>query len=425
MDVERVVEGTMSEELEGDEVDDTNAGLFDTSSVNDIPQTPDSSIFASDIPNPLSSETDQYIADGDSSPEDVENIEPMGLTLKRKVPTVEELMSSSPQISTKRRRICEVGEESSDEDSGRELGGPSRSAAATRKLRESMKSGTFVADEQKKAVYERKCIGMDEKARFRYQKRWEVLHSKCGKWLAMSEPYNTTKFKIHIEGCRSKGQNGLIDDFFKRQCRNETGVTTKAAKPGGRKHIIVGGWRSKSLMSIRSNPSPPSSPVSKPKLQGCRGIGKEHNGRIPIYISRALTDGAGSRSESAITAMLFGDNVKYSHLDEKSRSDVLVAQVKLRSWTICRELRVVYSTKCYNFLSPGTSTTCDECLALLKLDTFKKALRMEPPPPETAKFTPRRQYDGIRDLGINYAKIKGLAGLLDDVSPLFNSLLSY
>jgi hypothetical protein len=185
------------------------------------------------------------------------------------------------------------------------------------------------------------------------------------------------------------------------------GVVTKVTDPGARKHIIVGGrW------STGNDPSL----VPEPKLQACRGVGKEHNDRIPVYIARTLTDGAGSRSETAITAMLFGDGIKYLQLDEKSQNAVLVTQVKLRSWTISRELRAVYSTKCHNFTKPGTSTTCGECLALLRLDTFKKALRMDPPPLKTAKFTPHQQYNGLKDLGISLAKIKGLAGLLDDVS---------
>jgi len=404
-------EGTASKDPKGDEVGDTNVDLFDVFAGN-TPQTPDSSVFTSDLQNPVSSETDLHITDSDSPPEDVEKIAPKGLPSKRKAPAIERLVRLPPLTPAKRQRVREAGE-SDDEDSGlEELG---RSAAATRKLRELMKSGKLVVDEQKKGAYEKKCIKMDAKARFRYQKRWEVLHSRCGKWVVMLEPYNTSRFKLHIGGCRSKGQNGLIDDFFKRQDRNGIGAVTKFAQPGGRKHIVIGGRQSKALIGGNSGLAPLPR-LLEPKLQGCCGIGKEHNERIPVYISRALTDGAGSRSESAITTMLFGDDIKYSQLDEKSRNDVLVMQVKLRSWTICRELRVVYSTKCRSFIDSGTSTTCDECLALLKLDTFKKVLRTEPPPPETAKFTPHRHYNGIRDLGISYAKIKGLAGLLDDVS---------
>ena len=419
MDIEWEIEEEKMEGSMNGGVGDADADSFDIVDGN-VSQT-DSSIFTGDLQNPVSSEIGLRTTDSDSPPEDIERIEPKGPMLKRKAPTAEARPVKSPSLMmTKRQRICGAGEESGDEDSGRELEGLSRSAAATRRLRGLMKSGKFVADEQKKAAYEKKCIEVDAKARFRYQKKWEVLHSKCGKWFTMPEPYNTTRFKLHVEGCRSKGQNGLIDDFFKRQDGNEKGVVTRVARPAGRKHIIIGGCQPKT--SIGGNPGFTSlSRVLEPKLQGCRGIGEEHHDRIPVYISRALTDGAGSRSESAITTMLFGDDIKYSQLDAESRNDVLVAQVKLRSWTICRELRVVYSTKCQNFISSGSSTTCDECLAVLKLDTFKKALRMEPPPLATAKFTPRRQYSGARDLGISYAKIKGLTGLLDDVSMVFHS----
>ena len=421
------VEDAMSEELKGDNVEDPDAELFedlgpdlfknpDTSLFDVLDgNTSDSSVFTSDLQNPASSDTNLHITDSDSLPEDVERIESKGPVLKRKTPVVEISARPPPPISVKRQRVCEAGEESDDEGSAREAKGLSRSAVATRKLRESMKLGKLVVDERKKAAYEQKCVQMDPMARFRYQKKWEVLHSRCGKWFAMSEPYNATKFRLHVEGCMSKGQNRLIDDFFKQRDGNEKGAVTKALQPAARNHIIVGGRRSGTPIRGNLNPTPLPR-VLEPKVQGCRGIGKEHNDRIPIYISRALTDGAGSRSESAITTMLFGKNVKYCQLDERSRDDVLVMQVKLRSWTICRELQVVYSTGCQSFIGSGTSTTCDECLALLKLGTFKKALRMEPPPLETAKFTPRRQYNGIRDLGISYAKIKGLAGLLDEVS---------
>ena len=393
---------------------DPDAGLSDVSD-GDTPPTPDSSVFTSDLWNPITSGANIYTTDNDPPPEDSERIKPKGPVLKRKASAAEAPVKSPPLMLAKRQRICEVGEES---DSGNGAGGgrgQSRSATASRKLKGAMKSGKLVVDEQKKNTYEQKCIGFDSRARFQYQKKWKVLHSKCGHWFTMAEPYSTTRFGDHVENCTAKGQNGLIDDFFKSQGGNEKGVVTKVAQPGGRNNIFVGGRRPK--MSIGGNPGPAPSPrVLEPKVQACRGIGEEHNNRIPVYISRALADGAGSRSESAITTMLFGDDIKYSQLDEKSRDDVLVMQVKLRSWTICRELRVVYSTKCQTFISSRTSTTCNECTALLRLDTFKKALRMEPPPLETAKFTPHRQYNGIRDLGISYAKIKGLAGLLDNVS---------
>ena len=390
---------------------------IDTSSLDGlasgIPQTPDSDIFISDVPNlPPGPETNCHITDSDSPPAKIVNTK--GSTLKRKAPTVGKLVRSPVSTSTKRQRVHEAGA-SSDSDSSGVVAELSRSAAATRRLRELMNSGKFVMDEKKRATYEEKCVEVDARVRFRYGKKWEVLHSTCGRWFTMTEAYNTTRFRLHVEGCTSKGQNGLIDDFFKWWDGNGNGVSMKVSTPRGRKHVTIGGCRPKA--SARKNPSlDPPHCIPKPKLQACRGISKEHNDRIAVYISRALTDGAGSRSESSITTMLFGNDVKFSQLDETSRNNVFAAQVKLRSWTICRELQVVYSTKCRNFVNPEASKTCDRCLALLKLDVFKKALRMEPPSAKTAKFTPHRQYNGLRDLGINYAKIKGLSGLLDDVS---------
>ena len=413
--VQVTTEGAADPELMDDETEDIDFGTLDIS--KDL-HTPDPGILVSNTLNSCSLGTGQCVAEDNSLPEYIEEIKPGGPAFEQKVPAIPEQLARSPTpVFTKCRRAHREEEDLSDEESGRESKGLKRSAVATQKLRKLMKSGELVVDEQKRATYEKKCVEMDVKARFRYQNKWEVLHSRCGKWFTMSEPYNTTKFKLHVGGCDSKGQNTLIDDFFKRQDGVEKGTPVKTGNPGGRKHIVIGGRQSKTSAGKNTAFTLPSC-APEPKLQACRGIGKEHHDRIAVYISRALTDGAGSRSESAITAMVFGDGVKYSQLDEESRSNVLAVQVKLRSWIICRELQVIYSTKCCNFITPGPgiSATCDKCLALLKLDTFKKALRMDPPSLETAKFTPRRQYNGLKDLGINYAKIKGLAGLLDDVS---------
>ena len=155
MDIEWTMErermdGATAEELKDDIVEDADANLFNVFT-DGTPQTPDSSIFISDAPNPLSSETDLCANESDSSPSDVENIELKGMMLKRKAPAVGGSVRS-PRMLTKRQRVCEVGEGPDEEDSGRESDVPSRSALATRKLRELMKSGKLVVDEQKKAA---------------------------------------------------------------------------------------------------------------------------------------------------------------------------------------------------------------------------------------------------------------------------------
>ena len=51
-----------------------------------------------------------------------------------------------------------------------------RSAIASRRLQESMKSGDLVIDERKRKRFEEKCIQMDRGAKFRYRDAsWQVV----------------------------------------------------------------------------------------------------------------------------------------------------------------------------------------------------------------------------------------------------------
>jgi hypothetical protein len=68
-------------------------------------------------------------------------------------------------------------------------------------------------------------------------------------------------------------------------------------------------------------------------------------------------------------------------------------------------------------------TTCPECLSVLKLEAFKKALNVEPAPLASKKYIPHRFRTGATDLAINLAEINGLPGLLEAVS-LLSSLSS-
>ena len=165
---EEKMEGTMDCGVRG-----ADADLFDVFDGNT--SRTDSSIFTSDPQNPISSNADLWTTDSDSPPKDVERIEPKGLKLK--APT-DETRSVKSLMTAKRQRICRAREKSGDEDSGRELEGLSHSAAATRRLRRLMKSGRFMADEQKKAAYDKKCIELDAKARFRYQKEWDESYTR-------------------------------------------------------------------------------------------------------------------------------------------------------------------------------------------------------------------------------------------------------
>ena len=313
------------------------------------------------------------------------------------------------------KRAKEVEMETDDEESPEERG-ESRSAAASRKLKASLKTGDFAINERKRATFEEKCKRMGGDAKFRYGEKWEVLHQKCGKWFAMSEPYNTTRFKAHLNICKAKdtkGRNGCIDSFFRPQASSTgvgaSGKNTKQPAVTVRRHIVIGGRSIKPDLE-----TPPIIAESRP----CLGLGEDHNHQIPKYISRALTEGAGSQSETRITTKLFGDSTKYSKLGDKAKRLVQTAQVLSRAWTINRELQVIYSSNCRKALdSTATESTCPECLSVLRLETFKKALSVEPAPLASKKYIPHRFRTSATDLAINLAEINGLPGLLEAVSP--------
>lgn len=312
-------------------------------------------------------------------------------------------------IRKRLKRMKESDDGESDED--HQL---SCSAEGSRRLKESLKSGTFVVDEGKKKRFEEKCYGLDKHAEFRYKGKWQVRHSMCSKWVTMLEPYHSVRFGNHVKGCRSMGaktRNGTIDQFFRLQDPNETRTM---AQPSARKQIFAGATIKPKEKSIKSDL--PSIPFITKELL-CLGLGKDKDNRIEGYITRAIVEGAGSISDTRIAKDLFGDQVKYSELNNKSKLYVAAAQVHQQKWKISHTLGVVFSASCRGKVSDGASDpVCNQCLGLLKLDAFKKALGMKPPPLKNLKFTPHRFRNAATNLGINLAKIQGVSSLLETVS---------
>ena len=375
--------------------------------IKDTPESPASNIFLDDTTCPPSS---------DIASSDVERhgAHPPGSALKRKHFDDPDVKKKPPCRMEKRKRISEV--EMGIDDNSCEECGESRSAVASRKLKELLKSGQFVVDKQKRVVFEEKCKRMGNDARFRYGEKWEVLHLKCGKWSTMTEPYNTTRFKTHVNMCKSqgsKGHNGCIDSFFRPRTGSEhTGTPAKSIK---RPSIMA---RRQVAVGIHSTNTDPETPAVITESLPCLGLREEHNDKIPKYISRSLTEGAGSWSDSYVTVKLFGDGTKYSELGDKGKQLVQAAQVLSRMWTINRELQAIYSTNCRKAINTmSAESTCPECLGVLRLDAFKKALSIEPAPLGLKKYIPRRWRTAATDLAVNLAEINGLSGLLEAVSP--------
>jgi hypothetical protein len=200
--------------------------------------------------------------------------------LKRKHPDEPGVAMKSRWKVARREEVVTVSDESEAEtdDNSKQ----SRSAIASRRLRESVKSGEFVIDERKRKRFEEKCAEIDRGAKFDYQDAsWQVLHSNCLRWYRMSEPYNTTKFKSHTRTCKAKGkdQNTSITTFFKPRDPNDAEAKTRITV-SGRKQIFVGG--------STSTPSSIKPPHSDNELiaqtQPCRGISDTHNPLVSTYV---------------------------------------------------------------------------------------------------------------------------------------------
>lgn len=370
-------QGVEGEESDVEVIDDVDEGAGLTWLNTTSPGSPAFGVLTDDgsIP-PTSDASTEFIDVIDSDDEGVRG----GSNLKRKA-------SNGLEVGTKRWKVVRAKVAMSDDGSGVETDGGnglSRSAVMSRRLRESTMSGKFVVDERKKKRFEEKCIEMDRGAEFRYQDAgWQVLHSRCSKWFKMSEPYNTTKFKLHAGACKAKGKgrNASITSFFKRKDPND--VDAAGAKStitvSGRRQIFVGGSASTATLAIDSS-YPDNQLVSQ--THPCLGISDVQDHRVSTYMSRTVVEGAGSISLKKATQKVYG-NIEYSELTESQKATVTVTQAHLRSWTINRELQVVFSTNCTKFVERSrwsTKTICNNCEKVADSDAFKRALRVKPPP---------------------------------------------
>ena len=79
--------------------------------------------------------------------------------------------------------------------------GISRSALSSKKLKARMRTGTHTINKARQKTFESECLLSDPHTEFRYGEIWKVFHSRCGKWLTMTEAYNTMRFQQHIKRC--------------------------------------------------------------------------------------------------------------------------------------------------------------------------------------------------------------------------------
>jgi hypothetical protein len=265
--------------------------------------------------------------------------------------------------------------------------GISRSAIASQKLKAEMRAGTHKINKFQQKNFEDECRISDPHVKFRYGENWRVFHSRCGKWLVMTEAYNSTRFRQHLKGCKKMGSGSkftTLNSFLVKAPAQQMEAKKAAKAP------------------VLAN-------------YPCLGITASHDERVPKFITRTGADGGGARSITKIAEELF--NKAYGELSERKKSQVDTAQMHEWSFHFDRLRMAIHSSKCKKLvaapkLNDGTHT-CRECLDMHNSDQrLKSGLQKPMPNPENFKYL-NEQYQG-KSTAERYAKTQGLLEIILD-----------
>ena len=268
--------------------------------------------------------------------------------------------------------------------------GISRSATSTRKLKAEMIAGTYTINKLRQKSFERECLLSDSHTEFHYGETWKVFHSRCGKWLTMTEAYNSTRFRQHIKRCKKMGGGGkftTLNNFFTKQPAKQMPVDMK---------MMVD-------VEVKTAEYP------------CLGITASHDERVSTFITRTGAEGGGARSITIIANTLF--NKAYGELSEHEKSQVDAAQMHEWSFRIDRLRMAIHSSKCNKFVSAPQGDdgphTCNQCLIMYDSDQRLKSLLLKPMPKPTNFKYLNEQYQG-KSTAERYAKTQGLLEIIQD-----------
>ncbi|KAM6488976.1 hypothetical protein JOM56_015612 [Amanita muscaria] len=115
-------------------------------------------------------------------------------------PTLYSLLLKTPK---KRSHTPSVSSVSGNPATKKLALGDSRSAAASRTLRQKLRSGEFEVDDAKLARWKEKCRTMDPDVEFD-SKTFGARHSKCGQFIKAKEPYDVKRFSEHSRDKRNR-----------------------------------------------------------------------------------------------------------------------------------------------------------------------------------------------------------------------------
>jgi hypothetical protein len=226
--------------------------------------------------------------------------------------------------------------------------GKSKSAIASRALREKYRKGELEVDETQLKRWKKKIIGEDSKAEFNGKNTFAVRHSKCGDYINAKEPFDVTRFRQHIKQCTKESQ--------KR--RPASGVPS----------LLGMGWSKIKPPDVKAAKIPVST-SDKPmeETYPCPGLTELNDAQIPVYLRRTGFVGGGARSLAAIAMEKF--EKLFSLLGSKNKKEVVDIQLHEHQWRNKHDKCRVFATKCKHVVAEPTPNErplpCEVCQDLL------------------------------------------------------------
>lgn len=260
--------------------------------------------------------------------------------------------------------------------------GKSKSSIAARNQRQKVKDGTFILDVKKYRRWQEMILEDDVEAEFDEKDYRRVRHSACGTYLTMKEPYDATRWRIHLKGCGVK----------RKKAASHTPSLFK--------------------MGFFTHKKPPAS-ASQLKIP-CPGITEADTSKVRNYLKRTAALGGGGKSLPDIAKKLF--NKCFSKLkSDKKRQRVIDTQMHEWKWRNDHENTRVFSVSCEHEVqdhSPLRPLPCHECKNVLQSKAFKNIISKPIPKTKDYIYVNHRFRNPV--LGELYASTIGLKDLIEN-----------
>jgi hypothetical protein len=262
--------------------------------------------------------------------------------------------------------------------------GIAKSSVQAKKTRDAAKRGELEINKGREKRWRATMETIDPHVEFFEKNVSAARHFNCGKVIKVKQPYDTTRFSVHANGCK--------------------GSKKKSNTSGGMATLFQ--MASKAKWEVKASHA--EKPIEE---MPCCGISEVDHKLIPAYLERTAAKGGGSCSVAKIALEKY--HKTFSLLAPKQKKVVDDIQVHEQQWRNDHAKLRVFSTRCKRsvHIRSNSPSPCAECQSLLHNNQFRIVLKKPTPKKENYKFVNRKFQDPI--LGKLYARTKGLQDLIE------------